>query len=227
MINCGLYLGPGDIYRERDVPPSSSPSSLTFLLNHSSLLMSSPPNMTAVATIVCLCICIVFTDSPSLSSQLDMSDEAYQTYSTMESRLIADSVRRVDSNIGDLHQSLDNTLSLLIHLCWDSNNYIQHNLCQVCITLLALGREFAHGDPRSTGDSSSPTPAYEPSLVNRQVPGSVGEGVEGELPGTPSSLPSLIPNSSTSSESGFPFDQVDYDFFYWSCSEWLCSVSAI
>ena len=197
---------------------------LYFLLNQfSSLSMSSPPNMTAVATIVCVYICwccFIFAEPPSFPFQVDMSEEAYQMYSTMETRLIVDTVRRADGHIGDLHWALDNTLSLLIHLCWDFENYIQHNPCQVCITLLALGREFACGEPRGAGEASSPAPAYEPSLVNGQIPGSVGEGVEGLLPGTPSSLPSLIPNSSfLSRESGFPFGQVDYEFFYQSCSE--------
>ena len=96
-----------------------------------------------------------------------MSEEAYQMYSTMETHLITDTVRRVDSHVGDIHHALDNTLSLLIHLCWDFDNYIQHNPCQVCITLLALGREFAQGESRGTGDASSPAPAYEPSSVNR------------------------------------------------------------
>ena len=149
--------------------------------------------MTAVTTIVCICVCwccAMFADCPSLPSfQLDMSEEAYWTYSTMESCLIANTVRRVDGHIGYLHWSLDDMLSLLICLCWDFNNYIQHNPCQVCIALLALGREFAWGDSGSVGNASSPTPAYEPSPVNGWVPGPVGEGVEGVLPGTPSSLP--------------------------------------
>ena len=72
-----------------------------------------------------------------------MSKEAYQTYSTRETCLITDTVRRVDSHIEDIHCALDNMLSLLIHLCWDFDNYVQHNPCQVYLALLALGREFA------------------------------------------------------------------------------------
>ena len=154
--------------------------------------------MTAVATIVCAYVCwccIIFTEVPSFPFKVDMSEEAYQMYSTMETHLIADTVRRVNSHIGDIYHALDNTLSLLICFHWDFDNYIQHNPCQVCIALLALGREFAQREPGGAGDASSPAPAYEPSPVNRQVPGSVGERVEGVLPGTPSSLPSLIPNS--------------------------------
>lgn len=72
-----------------------------------------------------------------------MSKEAYRTYLSMESRLIADSVRRVDGNVGNLHWTLDDTLSLLICLRWDCDNYIQHNPCQVCATLQGAVEWFA------------------------------------------------------------------------------------
>ena len=102
--------------------------------------------MTTVATIVCVYVywcCIVFTNVSPSFFQVDMSKEAYQTYSTIETCLITDTVRRVDSHIEDIHCALDNMLSLLIHLCWDFDNYVQHNPCQVYLALLALGREFA------------------------------------------------------------------------------------
>lgn len=128
--NCaiGLWLGFwGFSFIKREMflplPPHPPLYPLTSLI----LSMSSPPNMTAVATIVCVyfCWCCVFlTEFPSFPFQVDMSEEAYQTYSTMETLLIANTVRRVDGHIGDIHCALDNTLSLLIHLCWDFDNYI-------------------------------------------------------------------------------------------------------
>ena len=60
----------------------------------------------------------------------------------MESCLISGSVRRLDAHVRDLHRTLDDTLSLLIRLRWEVDNYIRHNPCQVCISLLALREEF-------------------------------------------------------------------------------------
>ena len=140
-----------------------------------------------------------------------MSEEAYRTYSTMESCLLSGSVRRLDAHVGDLHQGLDDTLSLLICLRWDVDNYIHHNPCQVCISLLALREELERSNIGGPGDTSIPAPPYQPSF-DGSVPGPVGEGVERGLSGTPSSLPSLIPNtSSSSSGSHVSNDEVSAD----------------
>ena len=129
-----------------------------------------------------------------------MPEETYRVYSAMETRLLSNHVRQIGTSIKGLHSSLDDMLSLLVQVKRDLDNYLDHNPCQVCSTLRELGRVFAEvrrdgGDPEGP---SVPAPPYQPSPLHSGVPGSVGEGVEGDCVVTPASLPSLIPNSSSS-----------------------------
>ena len=135
-----------------------------------------------------------------------MPEETYRVYSAMETRLLSSHIRQISTDIEGLHSALDDTLSLLIQVKRDLDNYLDHNPCQVCASLQDLGRAFAEarrygGDPE---DPSIPAPAYQPSPVHAGVPGPVGEEMEGDRVATPSSLPSLIPNTSSSVSSQHP-----------------------
>ena len=134
-----------------------------------------------------------------------MPEETYRVYSAMETRLLSSHVRQIGTSVEGLHSALDDLLSLLIWIKWDLDNYLEHNPCQVCSVLHGLGRVFAEvrRDGRDPEDSSIPAPPYQPSPLHSGVPGSVGDGIEGDHVATPASLPSLIPNSSSSLSSQF------------------------
>ena len=129
-----------------------------------------------------------------------MPEETYRVYSAMETRLLSNHVRELGINIEGLHSALDDTLSLLVQIKRDQDNYLAHNPCQVCSVLRGLGRVFSEvrregGNPE---DASIPAPPYHPSSQHSGVLGSPGGGVERDRVTTPASLPSLIPNSSSS-----------------------------
>ena len=161
-----------------------------------------------------------------------MPKETYRVYSAMETRLLSSHVRQIGTSIEGLHSALDDTLSLLVRVKCDLDNYLEHNPCQVCSALHGLGRVFteARRDGRDPEDSSVPTPPYQPSPLHSGVSGSVGERVEGDHVATPASLPSLIPNSSSSFSSQSPDgDEVSIsdsyslcvftEFGYWSSQQ--------
>ena len=164
-----------------------------------------------------------------------MPKETYQAYSAMEIHLLSGHVRQISTNIEGLHSALDDTLSLLIRVKCDLDNYLDHNPCQVCSVLQGLGRVFADYQ-RDGGDlenPSIPAPPYQPSPLHSGVPGSLGERVEGDQVATPASLPSLIPNSSSSFSSQFTDgDEVSIsdsyslcvftEFGYWSSQSGVC-----
>ena len=102
-----------------------------------------------------------------------MPEETYRVYLAMETRLLSSHVRQIGTDIEGLHSALDDTLSLLIWIKCDLDNYLDHNPCQVCASLWDLGRAFAEarrygGDPE---DPSVPAPAYQPSPVSAQFYG--------------------------------------------------------
>ena len=123
----------------------------------------------------------------------------------METCLLSSHVRQIGKDVKGLHSTLDDTLSLLIRFKCDLDNYLDHNPCQVCSTLRELGRGFAEAQRRGGGPEEPPvpTPPYQPSPLHSGIPGSPGERVEGDHIATPASLPSLIPNSSSSVSSQF------------------------
>ena len=129
-----------------------------------------------------------------------MPKETYRVYSAMETHLLSSHVRQIGTSVKGLHSALDDTLSLLVQVKHDLDNYLDHNPCQVCSMLQGLGRVFAKvwRDGRDPEDSSIPTPPYQPSPLHSGVSGSLGEGVERDRIVTPASLPPLIPNSSSS-----------------------------
>ena len=129
-----------------------------------------------------------------------MPEETYRVYSAMETRLLSNHVRQIGTSVEGLHSALDDMLSLLVRVKRDLDNYLDHNPCQVCSALRELGGVFAEvrRERRDPEDASVPTPPYQPSPSHSGIPGSPRERVEGDHVVTPSSLPSLIPNSSSS-----------------------------
>ena len=134
-----------------------------------------------------------------------MPEETYRSYSAMETCLLSNHVRQIGTSVEGLHSALDDTLSLLVRVKCDLDNYLDHNPCQVCSTLCGQGRVFAEvrREGRGSEDASIPAPPYQPSPSYSGIPGSPGERVEGDHVATPSSLPSLMPNSSSSLSSQF------------------------
>ena len=152
-----------------------------------------------------------------------MPEETYRVYSAMETRLLSSHIRQIGTNVKCLHSAPDDTLSLLVWIKRDLDNYLDHNPCQVCSLLQELGRVFAkvRREGRGPEDASVPAPPYQPSPSHSGVPGSPGERVEGDHVATPSSLPSLIPNTSSSLSSQFTdrdevsvSDSYSYIFLY-------------
>ena len=129
-----------------------------------------------------------------------MPEETYRVYSAMETHLLSSHIRQIGTSVEGLHSALDDMLSLLVQVKHDLDNYLEHNPCQVCSVLCGLGRVFAEvrRDRGDSEDPSVPTPPYQPSPLHSGVPGSVGYGMEGDHVVTPTSLPPLIPNSSSS-----------------------------
>ena len=129
-----------------------------------------------------------------------MPEETYWVYSAMETCLLSSHVRQIGTSVEGLHSALDDTLSLLVRIKRDLDNYLDHNPCQVCSALCRLGGAFAkvRGDGRGPEDSSVPAPPYQPSPLHSGISGSLGEGAERDHVATPASLPPLIPNSSSS-----------------------------
>ena len=72
-----------------------------------------------------------------------MPEETYRVYSAMETCLLTSHVRQIGTNVEGLHSALDDTLSLLVQIKCDLDNYLDHNPCQVCSMLQGLGRVFA------------------------------------------------------------------------------------
>ena len=96
---------------------------------------------------------------------------------------------RLSTTVEGLQTSLDNMLSLLIHMQYDLEQYLDHNPCQVCL-LMGLGNEFTvQQDNGGDEDASIPTLPYQPSPISLQVPGSVGGRVEGRDASPTGSLP--------------------------------------
>ena len=108
-----------------------------------------------------------------------MPEETYRVYSAMETCLLSSHVRQIGTSVEGLHSALDDTLSLLVRIKRDLDNYLDHNPCQVCSVLQGLGRVFPEErrDGRGAEDSSIPAPPYQPSPLHSGVPGSVGERV--------------------------------------------------
>ena len=134
-----------------------------------------------------------------------MPEETYRVYSALKTHLLSSHVRQIGTDIEGLHSALDDMLSLLVWVKRDLDNYLDHNPCQVCSSLRELGRVFTEARRNEGGpeDSAIPTPPYQSSSCHSGVPGSLGERVEGDHIATPASLPSLIPNSSSSLSSQF------------------------
>ena len=105
-----------------------------------------------------------------------MPEETYWVYSALETRFLSSHVRQIGTDIKGLHSALDDTLSLLVRIKRDLDNYLDHNPCQVCSSLQELGRAFteARRNGRDPEDSSIPAPPYQPSLLYSGVPGSLG-----------------------------------------------------
>ena len=61
-----------------------------------------------------------------------MPEETYQVYSAMETHLLSSHVRQTGTSVEGLHSALDDTLSLLVWVKRDLDNYLAHNPCQVC-----------------------------------------------------------------------------------------------
>ena len=117
----------------------------------------------------------------------------------METCLLSCTVRGLSMTVEGLQTSLDDMLSLLIHMHHDLEQYLDHNPCQVCL-LMGLRNEFAVcRDDGGAEDASIPTPPYQPSPVSPQVPGPVGGGVEDKSASSTGSLPPLLHNSSSGS----------------------------
>ena len=59
----------------------------------------------------------------------------------METCLLSHTVRGLSTTVEGLQASLDDMLSLLIHMHCDLEQYLDHNPCQVCL-LMGLRNEF-------------------------------------------------------------------------------------
>ena len=64
-----------------------------------------------------------------------MPEETYRVYSALETHLLSSHVRQIGTDIEGLHSALDDMLSLLVRIKRDLDNYLDHNLCQVCSSL--------------------------------------------------------------------------------------------
>ena len=144
-----------------------------------------------------------------------MPEEAFRAYTTLQSRIATNGIREINQDIESINSTLSDTLSLLIRVQRDVERYLEHNPCQVCATLLAARNWAARrreGDHGSDAPIPVPPPHYSPSNPSAGggggVPGSGGGGVEKELVSESTSLPSLVPNSTSSSDDYHTGDEV-------------------
>ena len=94
-------------------------------------------------------------------------------YLAMETRLLSHTIRGLSTTVKGLQTPLDDTLSLLIHMQHDLEQYLDHNPCQVCL-LMGLRNEFTiRQNNGGVEDASVPTPPYQPSPVSLQVPAGI------------------------------------------------------
>ena len=87
-------------------------------------------------------------------------------YLAMETCLLSCTVRGLSTTVKGLQGSVDDTLSLLIHMQCDLEQYLDCDPCQVCL-LMGPRNEFAVcQDNGGVEDASIPAPPYQPSPVS-------------------------------------------------------------
>ena len=96
--------------------------------------------------------------------QVDFPEGSYRTYLAMETHILSRTVRGLSTTVQGLQASLDNALSLLIHMHHDLEQYLDHNPCWICL-LMELRNEFTVRQVNGGVEGASiPAPPISPPL---------------------------------------------------------------